>query len=81
MHIEGRGDAQGRGGCPCILCIPPGYAPACKYDRQPPSPGSPDDVVCRKSLSSVSQITHTQKLAHPLPLTSIFPATPTPFPR
>jgi hypothetical protein len=27
----GRGDAQGgEGGCTCILCIPPGYAPAPK---------------------------------------------------
>jgi hypothetical protein len=28
MHMAG-GDAQGgEGGCTCILCIPPGYAPA-----------------------------------------------------
>ncbi len=30
MHMAGGGDAQGGvGGCTCILCIPPGYAPAC----------------------------------------------------
>jgi hypothetical protein len=28
MHMAEGGDAQrGRGGCTCILCIPPGYAP------------------------------------------------------
>jgi hypothetical protein len=29
MHMAGVGDAQGGGvgGCTCILCIPPGYAP------------------------------------------------------
>ncbi len=30
MHMARGGDAQGgEGGCTCILCIPPGYAPAC----------------------------------------------------
>jgi hypothetical protein len=32
MHRGAGGDAQGGGGgCTCILCIPPGYAPVCSY--------------------------------------------------
>ncbi len=32
MHMAGGGDAQeGEGGCTCILCIPPGYAPVHRY--------------------------------------------------
>ncbi len=34
MRMAG-GDAQGgEGECTCILCIPPGYAPECRYEVQ-----------------------------------------------
>jgi hypothetical protein len=29
MHMAGGGCTGGEGGCTCILCIPPGYAPDC----------------------------------------------------
>jgi hypothetical protein len=36
MHMAEGGDAQGgEGGCTCILCIPPGYAPAHSHEKVP----------------------------------------------
>jgi hypothetical protein len=35
MHMAGGGDAQGgEGGCTCILCIPPGYAPGQRPNKK-----------------------------------------------